>query len=286
MPSTVDSQAEYFSKVITRVFDEGSGVGDVRVAAEAGRPPGLAGGRFVLLDAPKFSLCLEGEARYHVRCGNGMAELTAQPGAVVFAPPQCGMEPVPGASYRAMGIAIHPGFTRFLLAESKRRAGPRGHRIMRSHHCEHALGEDGLLLGELVARAKDARVRRRVMEVILLLAGEVLEKPARSRRGGKGGFMLEAACQYVREHLARPISRMEVARHLHMHPNHLSRVFTRKGEGGFSQYVQAQRLERAKTLLASPGMNVTEVALICGFGSVSYFSRSYRRRFGRSPGGG
>jgi transcriptional regulator GlxA family with amidase domain len=43
------------------------------------------------------------------------------------------------------------------------------------------------------------------------------------------------------------------------------------------------RLERARTLLQQTDMRVLDVAIACGFGSASYFSKCFRRYFGTSP---
>ena len=47
------------------------------------------------------------------------------------------------------------------------------------------------------------------------------------------------------------------------------------------------RLQKAKALLTEPethAMKISEIALSCGFNELSYFHRSFRRRFGTTPG--
>lgn len=48
-------------------------------------------------------------------------------------------------------------------------------------------------------------------------------------------------------------------------------------------YIKKLRLEKAKHLLRSGFYNVTDVALECGFESISYFSYEFRRLTGVSP---
>ena len=50
-----------------------------------------------------------------------------------------------------------------------------------------------------------------------------------------------------------------------------------------SEFINRQRLEHAKFLLASPDLTITEIADMAGFKSVSYFSRQFKGRFGISP---
>lgn len=51
------------------------------------------------------------------------------------------------------------------------------------------------------------------------------------------------------------------------------------------QFIKQRRLERARDLLleGAPGAQVTEVALACGYGDLSRFSRDYARAFGEPP---
>lgn len=52
------------------------------------------------------------------------------------------------------------------------------------------------------------------------------------------------------------------------------------------QLLNEFRLRTAANLLAQGQMTVSEVADATGWGSLSYFSKSYKRRFGHSPAGG
>lgn len=49
------------------------------------------------------------------------------------------------------------------------------------------------------------------------------------------------------------------------------------------EYLQFERLQRARQLLQMPNKTVTEVALACGFSNVSQFSTSFKKAFHLSP---
>ena len=54
----------------------------------------------------------------------------------------------------------------------------------------------------------------------------------------------------------------------------------------FTDRVVALRLERARALLESPAnghRKIVDIAYSCGFNDLSYFNRSFRRRFGETP---
>jgi AraC family transcriptional regulator len=50
------------------------------------------------------------------------------------------------------------------------------------------------------------------------------------------------------------------------------------------QYILRERIERAKSLLSSPGLPLTEVALRSGFVDQSHLTKAFRRLTNLSPG--
>jgi len=82
------------------------------------------------------------------------------------------------------------------------------------------------------------------------------------------------------------LSLTQIARMHGLTPRQVQRLFARQGTC-FSDFVRAQRLDRARAMLADPAQRhrrVLEIALDSGFDDVSAFSRAFRRRFGMSPG--
>lgn len=49
------------------------------------------------------------------------------------------------------------------------------------------------------------------------------------------------------------------------------------------RWLRERRLERARALLGSGSLQVSEVAFQCGFDNLSHFSRAFKERFGISP---
>ena len=49
------------------------------------------------------------------------------------------------------------------------------------------------------------------------------------------------------------------------------------------RYYKYLRLRRARLLLTQSNMPVLDVAVACGFGSMSHFAKDYRVQFGRRP---
>lgn len=72
------------------------------------------------------------------------------------------------------------------------------------------------------------------------------------------------------------------ADHVHVTPEHLSRLFQRVLQKRFVDVVRDIRIEKAKALL-SEGSSVRDVAISVGYGNISYFSTLFKQQTGVSP---
>lgn len=75
----------------------------------------------------------------------------------------------------------------------------------------------------------------------------------------------------------------EIADHVGVSPNYLSRVFNREVGENISSYLARLRLRRAAVLLETTSDSVSVVGARTGFANASYFSTAFRQYFGMSP---
>lgn len=89
--------------------------------------------------------------------------------------------------------------------------------------------------------------------------------------------------EYIMEHLEDKITIDTLATYMNLHPNYLIRLF--KSTFGIApmEYVNLQRIERAKTLLRLPDASVSSVSNQLGFTTPYYFSAVFKRVTGLSP---
>jgi AraC-like DNA-binding protein len=83
----------------------------------------------------------------------------------------------------------------------------------------------------------------------------------------------------------RNLSIGSVAAHLGLTPRNLQRLFESEGTT-FSEFLLSQRLARAHRMLTEPRLAQSAVGAIAydaGFGDLSYFNRSFKRRYGATP---
>jgi AraC-like DNA-binding protein len=255
----------------------------VHLAVETG-DPALCGG-LPLHDSPRFSICLAGTGRYVILRQQRLEVITLRRGEAIVAAPRALMEPHPTARYLAIGLVFTPEMTRYLLAKK----GHGGHRFLDAHHGSQVLDEDGRHFFQALQNRRGASpddlAARRLVELLLLKAAEMSQMPEPAASpAGKARFTWLAACQFLQENLHQPIGRQEVADFLHLHPNHVSRLFRDFSGQSFLDHLLQARLDRAQPLLQDPQLNVTEIAHACGFRDANYFIRCYRRKLGKSPG--
>jgi len=75
----------------------------------------------------------------------------------------------------------------------------------------------------------------------------------------------------------------QLCRELAVSHTQLYRKFKSDNSSTISEYFKILRLQKAKTLLSTTRLNVTEVAFASGFKNLSYFSREFTHHFGKSP---
>lgn len=90
--------------------------------------------------------------------------------------------------------------------------------------------------------------------------------------------------QWMSAHLERRITREDLARQLHLHPNYLDRAFRSSYGQTPLQMLRDLRLRRALQLLESSEETLDAIATRCGFDDVAYFCRAFRSKYSVSPG--
>lgn len=95
--------------------------------------------------------------------------------------------------------------------------------------------------------------------------------------------VVEQAKAYIREHLDADISREDIAAHVFLNPDYLTRVFKRDTGQSISDYLLQQRLDIAAQLLENTDMPVSAVASKIGYANFSHFSRMFKKYMDAGP---
>lgn len=93
------------------------------------------------------------------------------------------------------------------------------------------------------------------------------------------GFIID----YIKKNIQEKLTIPQLSQKACMSESHFFRVF--KNELGLSpiDFINEERLKLAARLLKDPRVKVGEVCMACGFNSISYFNRAFKKRYGHSP---
>lgn len=104
-----------------------------------------------------------------------------------------------------------------------------------------------------------------------------------SRSGGEWRTEVGQSIAYMHSHLHEKISLTDIAGAAIMSVPNFSRVFKKEMGKTPMEYLQEQRLYKARNMLLAEEFSIQDIAAACGFNSVSYLSTSFRRRYNVSP---
>jgi YesN/AraC family two-component response regulator len=88
---------------------------------------------------------------------------------------------------------------------------------------------------------------------------------------------------YCAEHFTENITINSVSDALYLSSGYVSKIFSQKLKFGFREYINALRVNMAKSLLKKPENRITDIMLSCGFVNQSSFNRVFREICGMSP---
>ena len=125
------------------------------------------------------------------------------------------------------------------------------------------------------------------------VANQILHYPRRPPEGAQrfaaGGLEgdvhpdVSAAMSLIESSIEEPMAVPELCRKLGLSQRQLERLFRRDTGCTIVQFSQLLRLQYARVLLTSTRMSIREVSAACGFNSMSYFSLSFAKTFGKKP---
>jgi AraC-like DNA-binding protein len=99
----------------------------------------------------------------------------------------------------------------------------------------------------------------------------------------RGNRKMTDVYTYIRENYAKAISLEEISHVANMSPFSFSKYFKKNSGAGFVEYLNQVRTNKACYLLRETEDQVNEIAIICGFASISNFNKQFRKLVGISP---
>ena len=89
--------------------------------------------------------------------------------------------------------------------------------------------------------------------------------------------------RYISDHLSEDLTQESVAHALGISTSHLSHFFAEKLQINFRQYINANRIARARLLMRDTSYTLTMVSDACGYQNMRTFRRAFLRELGCLP---
>jgi len=102
-------------------------------------------------------------------------------------------------------------------------------------------------------------------------------------KNGTARSSLNDARVFMDAHLDAPLDLAQIAARANYSPYHFIRAFRKAFHETPHQYLIRKRLEKAKELLATTNLPVTEICFAVGFESLGSFSALFQKRVGWAP---
>jgi two-component system response regulator YesN len=95
--------------------------------------------------------------------------------------------------------------------------------------------------------------------------------------------VVERVMDFIKLHMAEDLSREDIANHVFLNPDYLTRIFKKETGMAVSDYLLHERLKLAQELLAKTDMPISSVASHIGYSNFSHFSRMFKKHTTLNP---
>lgn len=95
--------------------------------------------------------------------------------------------------------------------------------------------------------------------------------------------IISKAARYISVNYEKPLALDEVAEYVNMSRTYFCKLFKKKTGFGFSDYLAGVRITEAAKLLRETELDITEIAIRCGYSDSSYFASVFKKVKGITP---
>ena len=128
----------------------------------------------------------------------------------------------------------------------------------------------------------DYKSREEVMGQVYELSRLVMDE-VKKTRFSNGQHMMEAVRKYVEDNFCYELTLSSLADMFHLNETYLSGLFKQYVGTTFSEYVTSLRITKAEQLLKENELKLTDIAMLVGYSTSSYFSTCFKKNNGKSP---
>lgn len=128
-------------------------------------------------------------------------------------------------------------------------------------------------------------VKSLVMEMLVYLYREysISETALTNKNKTEKIILVKKAIRYIQENYQKSITILDTAEYVGLSKYYFCHIFKEFTGITMVRYINILRCEHARKMLQSGSYRVEEVAYLCGFDNMSYFSKTYKKYMGCLP---
>lgn len=246
--------------------------------------PHAASGEFFVntQENPRFIIPLTHHKRILFAEDGSQKNHIFTPGEVLFCPAYCWSAEVWDREHTMVSVVFRRPYIRTLFVhhhgDSNIQDAPD---IV--YHTQMPLSTAGThLLLAISSAAKSSASQIQIFKALITTVIEAVENDHPSS-SGKEKFTWNCVREYMEMSFHHDITRVSIAKALHLHPASLSRLVRKMTGDGVNQYLSKLRMKHALHLLKESDLSIDEIAEQCGFHYTGYFIRKFRSCNSDSP---
>lgn len=125
---------------------------------------------------------------------------------------------------------------------------------------------------------------RNIMEILQVTEDNICEyEKFLERSMSESRNEVAVVKNYIYQHYDEELNLETLAEKVYLSSGYLSFIFKKETGMNLNRYIRVFRMEKAGELLKNTNMKVAQISEKVGFSNVSYFCRSFREFYGRSP---
>jgi two-component system response regulator YesN len=147
----------------------------------------------------------------------------------------------------------------------------------------------GYTIGEIFGETNTSFVfgKQSTLEILLLFVYELYSiaiDKLEELQLNKNKLDIDRIAKYIDENYCNGITLEETASRFYVSKEYLSKLFKLRMGDGFSEYVTAKRMEKAKELICDLKLPLKEVSEMVGYIDLAHFYKTFKKYFGKTPG--
>lgn len=139
------------------------------------------------------------------------------------------------------------------------------------------------VLGEEVSVERMSQAVRSLTDLRIWVRTALIRTIEFSRQANDNETVMDKVKSFISQHVSQSISREDIARHVHLHPDYLSRLFKKETGQSIVEYILDEKMTIARELLSGTELSVSDVASSVGYSNFSYFSKVFKNAVHMNP---